>query len=60
MLHTHVQDADGLISASDLQAMFESQGCGMWAGAADDMVRDASLTRPGFVTYEEFFVASYG
>ena len=54
------QDGDGLISSSDLKNLLESQGCPMWPGAPEEMIREAGVSHPGFVTFDEFIVISYG
>ena len=55
-----MQDGDGLISGADLQKLLAAQGNTMWADLADEMIREASVSSPGFVTFDEFVVISYG
>ena len=54
------QDGDGRISAADVQGLLEAQGMLMWPGAAEEMVKEASVTHNGFVTFDEFVVICYG
>ena len=51
-----------MISARDLHCQLESHEdeCVMWPGAAEEMVKEAGVTHPGYVTFDEFVVASYG